>query len=334
MPREATKRESSLGKSDTNRFDFKERVDRHGNPFRDRVSTKQMRIPPPVNTAKAADGQIQTWRQKPPQGGVQISSSPQYYQQRQSTNRSSQRGKDLFPQRSQGMWRQIQSSEQGGNQKETTTQQEPAPEETTMKGKGISFSTDHSIPTIEEVMEDLHQVTRQYLSCPDPVEAAARRQRVFQGDANMQMEEATEAIIASETRRRAALMLSRTTYSNPNTPPPVQEYPLNAHLLPGQTGVHSPQTEKEEDIDGDPRCSDVDFTLLKRADEPAKLKSIIFSPEPGVDTEEPHLPIQDVLPQTEIEETLLETSKEKEDPSNPKLTRKNQNCQRRLLKRT
>lgn len=59
----------------------------------------------------------------------------------------------------------------------------------------------------------------------------------------MQLEEATEAIIASETRRRAALMLSRTTDSNPNTPP-VQEYPLNAHFLPGPTGVHSPQTEK------------------------------------------------------------------------------------------
>lgn len=76
------------------------------------------------------------------------------------------------------MWRQIQSSEQGGNQKETTRHQEPAPEETTMKGKGISVSTDHPIPTMEEVMEDLHQVTRQYLSCPDPVEAAARRQSV------------------------------------------------------------------------------------------------------------------------------------------------------------
>ncbi|KAF3506373.1 hypothetical protein F2Q69_00004391 [Brassica cretica] len=64
--------------------------------------------------------------------------------------------------------------------------------------------------------------------------------------------------------------------------------------------------KKEEDIDVDPRCSDVDFTPLKRAEEPAKLKSIIISPEPGVDTEEPHLPIQDALPQTEIEETLLE----------------------------
>ena len=76
------------------------------------------------------------------------------------------------------------------------------------------------IPTMEEVMEDLHHVTRQYLSCPDPVEAEARRQRVLLGDASGQMEETAVAIIAAETRRQALLSQSMGDESNPNTPSP------------------------------------------------------------------------------------------------------------------
>lgn len=53
------------------------------------------------------------------------------------------------------------------------------------------------IPTREEVIEELNHATLQYLSCPDPTEAAARRQRVYASDAQGHMEEAADIIIAS-----------------------------------------------------------------------------------------------------------------------------------------
>lgn len=46
-------------------------------------------------------------------------------------------------------------------------------------------------------MDELHEVTRQYMSCSDPVEAAARRQRILYIDANGLMEETAAAIMAA-----------------------------------------------------------------------------------------------------------------------------------------
>lgn len=42
--------------------------------------------------------------------------------------------------------------------------------------------------TREAVMEDLHEVTRQYLSCANPVEAAVRKHRGLYSDAYGLME--------------------------------------------------------------------------------------------------------------------------------------------------
>lgn len=58
----------------------------------------------------------------------------------------------------------------------------------------------YHIPSTEEVMEELHEVTLQYLNCPDPKEAAARRQRVLISDAIGDMEEAASTITAAAIR--------------------------------------------------------------------------------------------------------------------------------------
>lgn len=58
---------------------------------------------------------------------------------------------------------------------------------------------DQHIPTQEEVMKELQNVTLQYLSSNDPIENAARRQRVIQGDSTGQMEEAARRIIEAAT---------------------------------------------------------------------------------------------------------------------------------------
>lgn len=64
----------------------------------------------------------------------------------------------------------------------------------------------------EEVMNDLHDATLQYINCDDPVESAARRQRVLHGDALGEMEETAARIIASP------LMLATRFNSNYSTP--------------------------------------------------------------------------------------------------------------------
>lgn len=60
------------------------------------------------------------------------------------------------------------------------------------------------IPTTEEVMEELQQVTRLYTSCDDPIESAARKQRVLVSDAQGLMEETAQGIIIAAQKAQAA----------------------------------------------------------------------------------------------------------------------------------
>ncbi|KAG2287060.1 hypothetical protein Bca4012_031846 [Brassica carinata] len=60
------------------------------------------------------------------------------------------------------------------------------------------------IPTTEEVTEELQQVTRLYTSCDDPIESAARKQRVLVSDAQGLMEETAQGIIIAAHKAQAA----------------------------------------------------------------------------------------------------------------------------------
>ncbi|CAA7031133.1 unnamed protein product [Microthlaspi erraticum] len=55
------------------------------------------------------------------------------------------------------------------------------------------------IPTTEEVMQELQDVTIRYINCPDPAESAARRQRVQISEEQGLMEETAANIIAAAT---------------------------------------------------------------------------------------------------------------------------------------
>ncbi|CAF2143921.1 unnamed protein product [Brassica napus] len=105
-------------------------------------------------------------------------------------------------------------------------------------------------------MEELQEVTRQYLSCPDPVEAAARRQRVLYGDANGMLEETVERLLASGQGVPTEQRRQRAADSNPVTPPPLNENPFQAPLFPDPSTPYTPPT-REEDWGQDPRYSDV-----------------------------------------------------------------------------
>lgn len=62
-----------------------------------------------------------------------------------------------------------------------------------------------TIPSKEQVMRELQEVTKQYLSCTDPVEAVARRQRVLLGDAEGLLEKTADSIMAAAAEQRRPL---------------------------------------------------------------------------------------------------------------------------------
>ncbi|KAH0843403.1 hypothetical protein HID58_093326 [Brassica napus] len=60
------------------------------------------------------------------------------------------------------------------------------------------------LPSREEVLEELRETTLQYICCPDPMESAARKQRVLQSEMNRGVEEAATRIL------QASAALART----------------------------------------------------------------------------------------------------------------------------
>ncbi|KAH0939895.1 hypothetical protein HID58_007356, partial [Brassica napus] len=228
---------------------FHERVDRHGRSFGERVSTKQTRNPPPEKTTVGLETSNQTWKSKPVQERSQSYASPPYSRNRENSSRQGSRGKDLFPQRSLGQWRPRLALARGA------------------------------------IMEELQEVTRQYLSCPDPVEAAARRQRVLYGDANGMLEETVERLLASGQGVPTEQRRQRAADSNPVTPPPLNENPFQAPLFPDPSTPYTPPT-REEDWGQDPRYSDVlqvatQETTDLEGNQQTRIRSIIVSPAAG-----------------------------------------------------
>ncbi|KAL0747895.1 hypothetical protein Bca101_029897 [Brassica carinata] len=173
--------------------DFQSRVDRYGKSFGNRVTTRQTRNPPPPETSGA-----KVYRQSVAQASWRTmnnnENAPKYYSPpferiRDSTSKAngSLHRRSLFTQGEQHHWR-VKSIIP--SHRET---QEPT--RSTIESQDLIPPT--PIPTREEVIEELNHATLQYLSCTDPTEAAARRQRVYASDAQGHMEEAADIIIAS-----------------------------------------------------------------------------------------------------------------------------------------
>ncbi|XP_013607678.1 PREDICTED: uncharacterized protein LOC106314337 [Brassica oleracea var. oleracea] len=173
--------------------DFQSRVDRYGKSFGNRVTTRQTRNPPPPETsgAKVYRQSVAqaSWRTRNNNENAPKYYSPPFERIRDSTSKAngSLHRRSLFTQGEQHHWR-VKSIIP--SHRET---QEPT--RNTIEPQDLIPPT--PIPTREEVIEELNHATLQYLSCPDPTEAAARRQRVYASDAQGHMEEAADIIIAS-----------------------------------------------------------------------------------------------------------------------------------------
>ncbi|WZZ87172.1 hypothetical protein YC2023_115751 [Brassica napus] len=115
--------------------------------------------------------------------------------------------------------------------------------------------------TTETIMEELHEATRQYLSCDDPTEAAARRQRVMIGDAKGEMEKAAASILAANTTHRQNIIISPILQQpgNNSQNPPVR------NLLPGPESNFIPAEETQINTSNDaPRNEDNQLRRLGR----------------------------------------------------------------------
>lgn len=174
---------------------FHQRVDRHGRPFGDRVSLSSHQAKPLKNKI-----------------------IPSSYANPSSRRFSRNRGTDSLPE-SQYQWREKNQRQSPTNNDLTTANNLPAIEARSPLiqelpplrplGRNLEvcdFPLLPRIPTTEEVLSDLQEVTIQYINCPDPIESAARRQRVLQSDARGDMEQTAANIISAATEARAAML--------------------------------------------------------------------------------------------------------------------------------
>lgn len=88
----------------------------------------------------------------------------------------------------------------------STTQELPPPRPLGRNLEVCDYPQLPPLPTTEEVMTGLREVTIQYINHPDPIESAARRQRVHESDARGDMEEAATRIVATARTTTAATL--------------------------------------------------------------------------------------------------------------------------------
>lgn len=127
-------------------------------------------------------------------------------------------------------------------------------------------------------MDMLHEATRQYLRNPDPVEAAARRQRVHFGDANGEIEEAISDMITAAEERFTLATQGTIMENDPVTPPPFQLNPHEAWMFPDPSVVTSPPFVKELDLGLEIYYTEEEEPEKEKSLERLAIRSIIVSP--------------------------------------------------------
>lgn len=138
----------------------------------------------------------------------------------------------------------------------------------------------NSLPLSKEaIVEEIQEATQQYLNCGDPVEAAARRQRVHFGEANGDVDEAATRILAANQYYKSLQQQHNFSISNPATPPPRQDEHLVmdrsiSYASPiGEKATNGNATNSVEVI------SPVDTSPVINGRTPAvRLRSVIVSP--------------------------------------------------------
>lgn len=186
--------------------DYHQRLDRHGRPFGERISQSRGSARPLRNkiapapyepTRRRANG-----RSNSPITRDYASEAGRYGAKNPSDYRVSTK-----PSGPQQMWREKEKPPPPSREDDQSVDPiTPAPEdqyqpfEHSSLGRNLAISDFPQvarIPTTEEVMQELVDVSIQYTNCADPVEREARRQRVLQSNAEGIMEKTAASIIAA-----------------------------------------------------------------------------------------------------------------------------------------
>lgn len=172
---------------------FHQRLDRHGRPFGDRIPLPSSQALGPRNKITPPHS-LEEGYQRNNQASLTHHTrtrSPREPQQRTTSNTNHT---------PQLQWRARERTSQPSNhvgqtEKENLpvmAQQRP-PLECNLAEN--DFPPQAHIPTTEEVMEELREVTFQYTNCNDPIERAARVQRVIHGEEEGLMAETAARIV-------------------------------------------------------------------------------------------------------------------------------------------
>lgn len=274
---------------------FQQRVDRHGRSYGDRVSTKQTRVPPPV-TRRSSDPPAEArGRDRTMRNDTYQNTSPQYVHNRRHHPYESSHRRTPFPPKEMKEWRAKGHVPEQTNR--TAHIDNNLPQLNSTPARIMETPTEEErgvqIPTQEEVMDQLHEVTLQYLSCADPTEAAARQRRVIASDSRGLTEETAARIIRTAqlatsqpiNRRRDVTtseiptLRDQETPRRSRTPPPVsQVHPpaANQILYIDSGGVGNSHTSPQ--LKENTRREGMTEPQKRKRGRPAKLKSLVVSP--------------------------------------------------------
>ncbi|KAJ4909275.1 Uncharacterized protein Rs2_03896 [Raphanus sativus] len=210
--------------------EYQRRLDRHGRPFGERISHSRESARPIRN--KITPAPLPRLQSVTTDRAARAEKNHNLEPTGQNT-RSLVDYRDITnPYENQMIWREKKKTQQSpladNNIDDPST---PAPElnhqpteytRSLERNLALSdFPHAAGIPSREEVIQELVDVTIQYTNCPDPVEREARRHRVLQSNADGIMERTADSIIAAASRAA----LNETQVVMPETSVPI--------LLPG-----------------------------------------------------------------------------------------------------
>ncbi|CAA7021102.1 unnamed protein product [Microthlaspi erraticum] len=185
--------------------EFTRRYDRHGNPFGDRTSSQRAREGETrgdsnKNPADQRGGTRYQWREKtPPRSPRNRADLRQVLRNREEERRKRGSQKQIWREKERGLEKSPRERETSRTASSADTN--PPPLERTLDFTGIPTSS--QVPTEDEVMADLQEVTARYVNCGDPIESEARRQRVLQGEMEGLMATTAARIVAAASEERS-----------------------------------------------------------------------------------------------------------------------------------
>lgn len=209
-------------KNTRNKNNYSDRLDRHGKPFGVRPSTKAA----PTNVRKSPINQTTDYRTKGqlPQKPRSPSDSHSYRRVVRDNSLARHRNRDPTLQdtvlrndtrrRSLSFGHRTNDTRLIWKEKAPPSVEEPINTPfTTPVQHLMELPNKEDLQLHENIMGDLQEITRQYVNVSDPVESAARRQRVLEGESNDLMAKTAASLLVDAITKRDQLASNQAFYA-------------------------------------------------------------------------------------------------------------------------